>query len=119
MESVRMDWMRSGWSWLSCRLGLDGGLLAAIAAGLPCPKVYLIETGAMNAFATGMSPDKSAVAVTRGLRDKLTREELRGVMAHELAHVGNFDTRIMVLMGVIVGSVAILSDFFRDRRGKS
>ena len=84
----------------------------AIASGLPRPRIFMMETAAMNAFATGMKPDNAAVAVTRGLREKLNREELRGVMAHELAHVGNFDTRLMVLMAVIVGSIAILADFF-------
>ncbi|MHC4957987.1 MAG: M48 family metallopeptidase [Planctomycetota bacterium] len=83
-----------------------------IASGLPRPRIFLMETHAMNAFATGMKPENSAVAVTRGLREALTREELQGVVAHELAHVGNRDTRVMVLMAVIVGSVAILSDFF-------
>ena len=83
-----------------------------IASGLPRPRIFVMDSSALNAFATGMKPEKSAVAVTRGLRDKLTREELQGVLAHEMAHVGNFDTRIMVLMAVIVGSVAIVSDFF-------
>jgi heat shock protein HtpX len=83
-----------------------------IASGLPRPRIFMMDTQAMNAFATGMKPDSSAVAVTRGLRDALTREELQGVMAHELAHVGNRDTMVMVLMAVIVGSVAIISDFF-------
>ncbi len=84
----------------------------AIASGLPKPKVYMIETQAMNAFAAGMNPKESVVAVTRGLREKLTREELQGVVAHEMAHIGNYDTRVMVLMAVIVGSVAILSDWY-------
>jgi heat shock protein HtpX len=84
----------------------------AIASGLPKPKVYMIETGAMNAFAAGIKPEESVVAVTRGLRERLTREELQGVVAHEMAHIGNYDTRVMVLMAVIVGSVAILSDWY-------
>jgi len=83
-----------------------------IAAGLPRPKIYLIDSDAMNAFATGMRPDKAAVAVTRGLRARLNRAELQGVMAHEMAHVGNYDTRVMVLMAVIVGSIAIMSDVY-------
>ena len=83
-----------------------------IASGLPMPRVYVIDSSSMNAFATGTNPDKAAVAVTRGLRKRLTREELQGVMAHEMAHIGNYDTRIMVLLGVIVGSVAIMSDMF-------
>jgi len=84
----------------------------AIASGLPKPKVFMIETPAMNAFAAGMNPKEACVAVTRGLREKLTREELQGVVAHEMAHIGNYDTRVMVLMAVIVGSVAILSDWY-------
>ena len=84
----------------------------AIASGLPRPKIYLIESEAMNAFATGMDPDNAAVAITRGLRDRLERDELQGVMAHEMAHIGNRDSRVMVLMAVIVGSIAILSDMY-------
>ena len=83
-----------------------------IASGLARPRIFVMDSSALNAFATGMKPENSAVAVTRGLREKLTREELQGVLAHEMAHVGNFDTRVMVLMAVIVGSVAIVSDFF-------
>jgi heat shock protein HtpX len=93
----------------------------AIASGLPRPKVYLIDSPAMNAFATGMKPEEGVVAVTRGLRERLTREELQGVVAHEMAHIGNYDTRVMVLLAVIAGSVAILSDWYlrsmRFRRG--
>ncbi|HEX5135984.1 MAG TPA: M48 family metallopeptidase [Planctomycetota bacterium] len=84
----------------------------AIASGLPKPRVYLIETDAMNAFAAGIRPEESVVAVTRGLRQKLTREELQGVVAHEMAHIGNYDTRVMILMAVMVGSVAILADWY-------
>jgi len=84
----------------------------AIAAGLPKPRVFLIQDGAMNAFATGTTPDKAAVAITTGLRERLSREELQGVMAHELAHIGNYDSRVMVLLAVTVGTVAILSDVF-------
>jgi heat shock protein HtpX len=84
----------------------------AIAAGLPRPRVYLIPDDSMNAFAAGMRPEKAVVAVTRGLRRSLRRDELQGVVAHEMAHIGNRDTRVMVLMAVLVGSVAILSDYF-------
>jgi len=96
----------------------------AIASGLPKPKVYVVETQAMNAFAAGINPEESVVAVTRGLREKLTREELQGVVAHEMSHIGNYDTRVMILMAVLVGSVAILSDWylrsmrFGGRRGR-
>jgi heat shock protein HtpX len=84
----------------------------AIAAGLPRPRIYLIDDPGMNAFATGISPDQACVAVTRGLRDALSRDELQGVMAHEMAHVGNYDTRVMILLSVLVGTVAIMSDMF-------
>ncbi len=83
-----------------------------IASGLPRPRIFVIDSQAPNAFATGMAPEKSAVAITRGLRERLTREELQGVMAHEMAHIGNRDTRVMVLMAVIVGSIAILADIY-------
>jgi len=84
----------------------------AIASGLPKPRVYMVDTAAMNAFAAGIKPEESVVAVTRGLREKLTREELQGVVAHEMSHIGNYDTRVMILMAVLVGSVAILSDWY-------
>ncbi|MDH3590481.1 MAG: M48 family metallopeptidase, partial [Planctomycetota bacterium] len=84
----------------------------SIASGLPRPRIYLIDDDAMNAFATGMKPDQGVVAITRGLRQTLSRDELQGVMAHEMAHIGNFDTRVMVLMAVIVGSVAIMADWY-------
>jgi heat shock protein HtpX len=84
----------------------------AIASGLPRPRVYVIESPAMNAFAAGRSPKEAVVAVTRGLRERLEREELQGVVAHEMAHIGNYDTRVMILMAVIVGSVAILADWY-------
>ena len=84
----------------------------AIASGLPRPKIYIIPDSSMNAFATGIAPDRSAVAVTSGLRAQLSRDELQGVIAHEMAHIGNFDTRIMILMAVMVGTVALMSDFF-------
>jgi heat shock protein HtpX len=84
----------------------------AIAAGLPPPRVYVLPDAGMNAFATGMSPREGVVAVTRGLRERLTRDELQGVVAHELAHIGNADSRLMVLLAVLVGSVAILCDVF-------
>ncbi|HUW99543.1 MAG: M48 family metallopeptidase [Phycisphaerae bacterium] len=82
----------------------------AIASGLPIPKLYLIETPAMNAFATGRDPQHAAVAVTRGLRERLGRDELQGVLAHELSHVRNFDIRFMTLMAVLVGTVVLLAD---------
>ncbi|HVO01829.1 MAG TPA: M48 family metallopeptidase [Candidatus Cybelea sp.] len=82
----------------------------AIAAGLPKPKVYVMETDALNAFATGMSPDHAAIAVTRGLLNALDREELQGVVAHEMGHVLNLDTRYMAAVGIMVGLIALVSD---------
>jgi len=84
----------------------------AIAAGVPKPEIYLIEDSALNAFATGRDPKRAAVAITRGLLEKLDRDELQGVMAHELSHVRNFDIRYAMLMAVMVGTVALLCDFF-------
>lgn len=84
----------------------------AIAAGLPMPKVYIIEDTAPNAFATGRDPEHASVAVTRGLLDKLDRDELQGVIAHEMAHVGNFDIRYAMLVGILVGTTVLISDFF-------
>jgi heat shock protein HtpX len=84
----------------------------AIAAGVPMPKVYLIDDPAPNAFATGRDPKHAAVAITTGLRTKLKRDELQGVMAHEMSHIRNYDIRLMLLMAVLVGTVVMLSDFF-------
>ena len=81
-----------------------------LAAGLPMPALYMIDTPAMNAFATGRDPQHASVAVTRGLREKLGRNELQGVIAHELSHVKNFDIRFMTLMAVLVGVVVLLAD---------
>jgi heat shock protein HtpX len=84
----------------------------AIAANVPMPKVYLIDDTAPNAFATGRDPQHASVAITTGLLEKLDREELQGVMGHELSHVRNFDIRFALLVGVLVGSIALLADFF-------
>jgi len=84
----------------------------SIAAEMPMPRVYLIEDSAPNAFATGRKPENATVAITRGLLDKLSREELQGVMAHEVAHIGNRDILFATLMAVMVGSIALLSDMF-------
>jgi heat shock protein HtpX len=83
-----------------------------IAAGLPMPKVYIIEDSAPNAFATGRDPEHASVAVTSGLLEKLDRDELQGVIAHEMSHVGNFDIRYAMLVGVLVGTTVLISDFF-------
>jgi heat shock protein HtpX len=84
----------------------------SIAAGIPQPRIYLINDPAPNAFATGRDPQHASVAITTGLRTKLNREELQGVMAHEMSHVRNFDIRLMLLLTVLVGTVAMLCDLF-------
>lgn len=83
-----------------------------IAAGLPIPKLYIIEENAPNAFATGRNPQRAVVAVTRGLLNKLNRSELEGVLAHELSHIGNYDMLLSTVVVVLVGLIAILSDWF-------
>jgi heat shock protein HtpX len=82
-----------------------------IGAGLPMPKVYVIEDGSPNAFATGRDPDHAAIAVTRGLLQKLDKLELEGVVAHELSHIGNYDIRVMTIVVVLVGLTALMADF--------
>jgi heat shock protein HtpX len=84
----------------------------AIAANIPMPKVYLIDDTAPNAFATGRDPKHASVAITSGLLEKLDREELQGVIGHELSHIQNFDIRFAMIVGVLVGSIALLADFF-------
>ena len=87
----------------------------AIAAGVPKPAVYIIPDPDPNAFATGKGPEKSSIAVTAGLLQTLTREELQGVVSHELSHVRNYDIRVMTVVAALVGSVLLLSDW--GRRG--
>lgn len=82
-----------------------------IGAGLPMPKVYVIEDGSPNAFATGRDPEHASIAVTRGLLQKLEPIELEGVIAHELSHVGNYDIRVMTIVVVLVGIAALMADF--------
>jgi heat shock protein HtpX len=84
----------------------------AIAANVPMPKVYIIDDTAPNAFATGRDPNHASVAITKGLLEKLDREELQGVLGHELSHVRNFDIRFALIVGVLVGSIALAADFF-------
>src|SRR5215210_6220160 len=84
----------------------------SIASGLPMPKVYIVEDTAPNAFATGRDPEHATVAVTSGLLEKLDRDELQGVIAHEMSHVANFDIRYSMLVGILVGSTVLISDFF-------
>ena len=85
----------------------------AIAAGLPRPRVYVVPDSDPNAFATGRGPEHSSIAVTRGLLDTLDREELQGVVAHELSHVRNLDIRVMTVVAALVGAIALLSDWAR------
>ena len=82
----------------------------SIGSGLPMPRVWVVEDSAPNAFATGHNPGQAHVAATRGLLDKLEKRELEAVMAHEVSHVGNYDTRLMTLVAVVVGLVALVSD---------
>jgi len=82
----------------------------AIASGLPAPRVAVIETPALNAFATGLDPEKAIIGVTRGLLDTLTREELQGVIGHEMAHIANDDILYATAVGVMVGLIVLISD---------
>ena len=84
----------------------------AIAAGIPAPKIYVIDDSAINAFATGRDPKHASVTVTTGAVKRLKRDELEGVIAHELSHVRNYDIRMMMFVVVLVGIIALLSDFF-------
>ncbi len=83
-----------------------------LAAGLPLPKVYIMNEEAPNAFATGRDPKHAAIAFTRGILQRLDKHELEGVTAHELSHVGNRDTLVMAVVSVLVGVIAILADIF-------
>lgn len=83
-----------------------------IAAGLPAPKIYLIESSAMNAFATGRKPETASIAITTGLLQKLEKKEIEGVVAHELSHIGNYDIRFMTLVAALAGVIMILTDVF-------
>ena len=84
----------------------------AVAAGIPMPKVYIIDEGSPNAFATGRDPQHSSVAITTGLLNKLNREELQGVIGHEMSHIRNYDIRFTLIVGVLVGSIALLAQLF-------
>ena len=85
----------------------------AIASGLPRPKVYVVPDADPNAFATGRDPAHASLAVTRGLLDTLDREELQGVVAHEMSHIRNLDVRVMTIVAALVGAVALLADWAR------
>lgn len=83
-----------------------------ITAGLPLPRIYIIDEAAPNAFATGRNPEHAVIAVTRGLLEKLDRLELEGVLSHELSHIGNRDILLQTVVVVLVGMVVLLSDWF-------
>jgi heat shock protein HtpX len=93
-----------------------------LTAGLPLPRVYIIPDPAINAFATGRDPNHASIAITAGAIEKLENEELEGVIAHELSHVQNYDIRFMTIVIVLIGIIALLSDWlmrsflFRRRR---
>ena len=99
----------------------------AITAGVPMPKVYIIDDPAPNAFATGRDPEHASIAVTTGIVERLENEELEGVIAHELSHVKNYDIRVMTIVVVLVGIISILAHWFfrinlfggRDRSGRA
>jgi len=82
-----------------------------ITAGLPLPKVHIINDSTINAFATGRDPKHASIAITQGAIDKLENEELEGVIAHELSHIKNYDIRLMTIVIVLVGIIALFADF--------
>lgn len=84
----------------------------AITAGLPTPKIYVIDDTALNAFATGRDPKHAVVVFTTGILQKLNKNELEGVVSHELSHIGNYDIRLMTLVVVLVGVLTLLADWF-------
>ncbi|KKQ40800.1 MAG: Protease HtpX-like protein [Candidatus Magasanikbacteria bacterium GW2011_GWA2_37_8] len=88
----------------------------SITAGVPMPKIYLINSPALNAFACGRDPEHASIALTTGIINALTDQELEGVIAHEMSHVKNYDIRLMTVVVVLVGTIALLSNwFFRIR----
>lgn len=98
----------------------------SIASGIPKPKIYVINDSSMNAFATGRDPEHGVICLTTGIIQRLEKRELEGVIAHEMSHIGNFDTRLMSIVSILVGSVSLLADWFtrglfykRGRRNRS
>ena len=83
----------------------------ALAAGIPTPKAYVIDDSALNAFATGKDPKHASITVTSGLLKTMNRQELEGIIGHEMSHIKNYDVRFMMLTAVLVGIVVLLSDF--------
>jgi len=84
----------------------------ALAAGIPKPKLYIIDDSALNAFATGRNPEHASITVTKGLVEKMNRQELEGVVAHEMSHIQNYDIKVMLVSVVMVGIIVLLSDLF-------
>ena len=84
----------------------------AIGNGMPMPRVYVIEDPSPNAFATGRDPQHAAIAATTGILERLNKSELEGVLAHELSHVKNYDTRVLAITAVLVGFISLLTDMF-------
>lgn len=82
-----------------------------ITAGMPMPKVYIIQDDALNGFATGRDPKHASIALTQGIINRLENEELEGVIAHELSHIKNYDIRLMMIVIVLVGIIALLADW--------
>ena len=99
-----------------------------LASGLPMPKLYIMNNEQINAFATGRNPEKAVICVTQGALQKLSKQELEGVISHEMSHIANYDIRFMTLVAVMVGMIAIISEIFlrslwfrssgNDREGK-
>jgi len=84
----------------------------AIAAGLPCPRIYVMDDPAPNAFATGRDPEHAIICATTGLLAMMDRVEVEGVIGHEMSHIKNYDIRFMMLVAVMAGSIALMADFF-------
>ena len=84
----------------------------AITAGLPTPRIYMIDSSSPNAFATGRNPQKAVICVTKGLVSKLNKNELQGVLAHEMSHIGNRDILLISVVITLVGIITLLSDWF-------
>jgi heat shock protein HtpX len=84
----------------------------SLASGLPIPRLYIMPSEQINAFASGRNPDNAVICVTKGALDKLDRRELEGVLAHEMSHIANYDMRYMTLVAVMVGMIAIISEIF-------
>jgi len=84
----------------------------SIASGLPMPKIYVMESNQINAFASGRDPQHAVICVTTGLLEKLNKQELEGVIAHEMSHIANFDIRFMTLTAILVGMIAIIAQIF-------